>query len=155
MIGILVISHEPLGTALIHCTRHIFSRLPSQLAALDVIPDEDPGQALAGAQELLARINDGSGAVVLTDLFGATPSRVACRLVVPGRIAVVGGVNLPMLVRALNYRKGPMPLDQLVERIAEGGRAAIMPLELLVCDGEVAGEASEPPRIGSDGDGEG
>ncbi len=46
MIGILVVSHEPLGTALIHCTRHIFGRMPPQLAALDVIPDEDPEQAL-------------------------------------------------------------------------------------------------------------
>jgi len=139
MIGILVISHEPLGTALIHCTRHIFSRLPPQLAALDVIPDEDPETALEGARSLLARINDGSGSIVLTDLFGATPSRIACRLVEPGRVAVVGGVNLPMLVRALTYRRGPMPLEQLVERIVEGGREAVVPLELLVCEEDADG----------------
>ncbi len=77
MIGILVVSHEPLGTALIHCTRHIFGRMPPQLAALDVIPDEDPEAALSAARELIARINDGSGVLVLTDIFGATPSRIA------------------------------------------------------------------------------
>ena len=77
MIGILVVSHEPLGTALIHCTRHIFGRMPPQLAALDVIPDEDPEQALHAARELLKRINDGTGAIVLTDLYGATPARIA------------------------------------------------------------------------------
>ena len=55
MIGILVVSHEPLGTALIHCTRHIFGRMPTQLAALDVIPDEDPELALSAARELLKR----------------------------------------------------------------------------------------------------
>ena len=80
MIGILVVSHEPLGTALIHCTRHIFGRMPPQLAALDVIPDEDPELAFKAARELLARINDGSGVIVLTDLFGATPRPPAARL---------------------------------------------------------------------------
>lgn len=70
MIGILVVSHEPLGTALIHCTRHIFGRMLPQLAALDVIPDEDPGRAEMAGRELIARINDGSGVLVLTDICG-------------------------------------------------------------------------------------
>ena len=61
MIGVLVISLEPLGTAMIQCTRHIFGRMPPQLAALDVIPDEDPARALEAARALVSRINDGSG----------------------------------------------------------------------------------------------
>jgi PTS system ascorbate-specific IIA component len=105
MIGILVISHEPLGTALLHCTRHIFGRLPPQLAALDVIPDEDPDLAYQAAQELLKRINDGTGAIVLTDIYGATPARIAARLAEPQRIHVIAGVNLPLLVKALTYRR--------------------------------------------------
>ena len=83
MISVLVVAHEPLATALIHCTRHIYGRLPSQVAALDVIPDEDPEIALRAARDLAARINDGSGLVVLTDLFGATPARVAARASLP------------------------------------------------------------------------
>ena len=63
MISVLVIAHEPLATALIHCTRHIYRRLPSQVAALDVFPDEDPEVALQSARDLAARINDGSGLV--------------------------------------------------------------------------------------------
>ena len=77
MISVLVVAHEPLATALIHCTRHVFGRLPSQVAALDVVPDEDPAAALQAARDLAARVNDGSGLVVLTDLFGATPARIA------------------------------------------------------------------------------
>jgi PTS system ascorbate-specific IIA component len=126
MIGILVVSHEPLGTALLHCTRHIFGRLPSQLAALDVIPDEDPDVAVNSARELLKRINDGSGVLVLTDLWGATPSRVASRLAETDRVAVLAGVNLPMLVKALTDRRRPQPLPDLVGRLLVGGREAVM-----------------------------
>jgi PTS system ascorbate-specific IIA component len=118
MIGILLISHEPLGTALLHCTRHIFGRLPPQLAALDVIPDEDPEVALGSARELLKRINDGTGAIVLTDLYGATPARIAARLAEPNRITVIAGVNLPLLVKALTYRRGQ--LEDIAEQLLEG-----------------------------------
>jgi len=124
MIGIMVVSHEPLGTALIHCTRHIFGRMPPQLAALDVIPDEDPDAAFLAARELLARINDGSGVLVLTDLFGATPSRIAARLAEPRRVQVLAGVNLPMLVKALNNRRGP--LEELVQTLVSSAKAAIL-----------------------------
>jgi len=127
MIGILVVSHEPLGTALLHCTRHIFGRLPLQLAALDVIPDEDPDQALHSARELLKRINDGSGVIVLTDLFGATPARIAARLAEPGRIVVIAGVNLPLLVKALTHRR--VPLEQLSRQLLEGVRDTIVTIE--------------------------
>ena len=135
MIGILVVSHEPLGTALIHCTRHIFGRMPPQLAALDVIPDEDPDQALCAARELLKRINDGSGVIVLTDLFGATPARIAARLAEPNRIDVIAGVNLPLLVKALTHRRGP--LDEVTTKLLEGVRETIMPIPAQV-DGDGA-----------------
>ena len=123
MIGILLVSHEPLGTALLNCTRHIFGRLPVQLAALDVIPDEDPDAALNAARELLARINDGSGVIVLTDVFGATPSRIATQLAERDRVVVVAGVNLPLLIKALGHRRGPV--DELVDMLIESGQRAI------------------------------
>jgi PTS system mannose-specific IIA component len=123
MIGILLVSHEPLGTALLNCTRHIFGRLPVQLAALDVIPDEDPQAALHAARELLARINDGSGVIVLTDVFGATPSRIATQLAERDRVVVVAGVNLPLLIKALGNRRGP--LEDLVGTLVESGQRAI------------------------------
>lgn len=125
MIGVIVISHEPLGTAMIQCTRHIFGRMPAQLAALDVIPDEDPVRALEAARALVSRINDGSGVLVMTDIFGATPSRIAAQLVEHGRVSVVAGVNLPLLVRALSRRKG-RELGELVSELIPAARDAIM-----------------------------
>lgn len=124
MIGILVISHEPLGTALIHCTRHIFGRMPQQLAALDVIPDEDPEAACKAARELVTRINDGSGVVVFTDIYGATPSRIASSLAELYRIVVIAGVNLPMLVKALNSRRSP--LEEVAEMLIASAKTAIL-----------------------------
>lgn len=125
MIGILVISHEPLGTSLIHCTRHIFGRMQAQLAALDVIPDEDTGEAIEAAQALCARINDGSGVLVLTDVMGATPSRIAAALAEPHRVVVVAGVNLPLLVKALTNRRG-VELEALVDQLVPAARDAII-----------------------------
>jgi PTS system ascorbate-specific IIA component len=126
MIGILIVSHEPLGTALLNCTRHIFGRLPSQLAALDVIPDEDPSGAINAAGELMSRINDGSGVLVLTDVFGATPSRIARGLADPMRVVVIAGVNLPLLLKALGNRR--MPLEDLAPLLIESAKNAIVPV---------------------------
>lgn len=123
MIGILVVSHEPLGTALIRCTRHVFGSMPPQLAALDVIPDEDPSAATQEARELLARINDASGAIVFTDCFGSTPSRIAVDLARPGRVFVLAGVNLPMLLKAITQRR--RPVEEVVEELVAAGQRAI------------------------------
>lgn len=123
MIGIMVVSHEPLGTALIRCTRHVFGRLPPQVAALDVIPDEDPEAAVNAARELLKRINDGSGVIVFTDCFGATPSRIAMKLAEPLRVYVVAGVNLPMLLKAITQRR--QPVDEVVDALIASGQGAI------------------------------
>ena len=123
MIGIMIVSHEPLGTALLRCTRHVFGRLPPQLAALDVIPDEDPEVATHAARELLKRISDGSGAIVFTDCFGATPSRIAVALAQPGRVFVVAGVNLPMLLKAVSQRR--RPVEELVDELIAAGHEAI------------------------------
>jgi PTS system mannose-specific IIA component len=139
MIGILIVSHEPLGTALLNCTRHIFGRLPVQLAALDVIPDEDPAIACRAAGELMSRINDGSGVVVLTDVFGATPSRIATGLADPLRVIVIAGVNLPMLLKALGNRRAPLEeLAALLIASAKGG--------ILEVHAEPQPESAQPPQ---------
>ena len=127
MISVLVIAHAPLATALIQCTRHIFGEMPTQLAALDVIPDEDPEAAFESAHYLLGRISDGAGALVLTDLYGATPARIASRLAHPRRTAVISGVNLPLLVKALGRRRGTS-LGDLVPLLLSSGRGALMQL---------------------------
>jgi len=74
----------------------------------DVQPDSDTTANVAQARALLREVDSGSGALVLTDAFGASPGNVAAQLAEAGRVAVIAGVNLPMLLRALCYREGSL-----------------------------------------------
>lgn len=147
MIGVLVISHEPFGTSLIHCTRHIFNRMLPQLAALDVVPDEDPEEAVAAARVLCSRISDGSGVLVLTDITGATPSRIAASLAEPHRCVVLAGVNLPLLVKALTHRRGA-ELESLVDTLVPAAREAIAIITPALFDPESLPDNDKPNNGG-------
>lgn len=120
---ILLIAHAPLAHALRDCALHVFADCAGDVSVLDVPPNESPEATLAAAQILLAQ----SGAqrtLVLSDVFGATPSNVAHRLVegTPARLLV--GVNLPMLLRALCYRNEP--LEQQTARALAGGQQGML-----------------------------
>ena len=108
MIGILLITHGSLGEALIQCACHVLNRRPPQLMQLGVAGQDDPLDALPLARRLLEMVDDGSGVLVLTDILGATPANIAAKLLEPGRIAGVAGVNLPMLLRVITYRERGM-----------------------------------------------
>lgn len=119
MVGILIIAHGSLGDSLIHCAAHVMGGPPGQLLALGVTVRDDPVQVVPRALQLVRRLDGGAGVLVLTDVYGATPSNVAARLLVPGRVEGVAGVNLPMLVRALTYRSEP--LATVVAKAMSGG----------------------------------
>ena len=123
MVTIVVIAHRPLASALVEAARHVYSRDPCaasrQMMSMDVAPDADIGAAVAQAGELLRGVDRGEGVLVLTDVAGATPGNVAARLAEPGRVAVVSGVNLPMLLRGLCY--GNSSLAELVAKVLAGG----------------------------------
>jgi len=99
-------------------------RAGAQLRVLDVLPDSDTPANVATARALLGEIETGSGVLVLTDAFGASPGNVAALLAEPGRVAVVAGVNLPMLLRALCYRDGS--LAETAEKALAGGAQGVM-----------------------------
>jgi len=128
MIGVLIIAHTPLASALAASASHVYSCAPeraeSQVRVLDVMPDADVTATVAYAGQLVAEINKGTGVLVLTDVFGATPGNVAARLAESGRVAVVAGVNLPMLLRALCYRDGN--LADTVEKALAGGTQGVL-----------------------------
>ncbi len=104
-VGILLLTHGRLGEALVDCARHVLcGQLPVQLAVLSAGQDEPVAEVEARARQLLASLDQGGGVLVLTDLLGATPARVAARLIEPGRVEALSGVSLPMVLRAINYR---------------------------------------------------
>jgi mannose PTS system EIIA component len=125
--AIVVIAHQPLASALEQSARHVFSRDPRcadyRLWALDVEPDADLTLLEQRLRGLLAQADNGHGVLVLTDCLGATPANVAARVAQPGKVEVVAGVNLPMLLRALCYCDSA--LGALVEKALAGGARGI------------------------------
>jgi mannose PTS system EIIA component len=120
MVGILLLTHAPLGQAFIAAATHVFRGVPVQTEAIDVLADQDPDEVKKLAQQAIARINDGSGVLVITDVMGGTPSNCTLQLCVPGEIEVIAGISLPMLLRAITYRHNT--LDVALEMALSGGQ---------------------------------
>ncbi len=124
MIGLLIVAHGTLGESLIHCASHVMGKRPLYLRQLGVTIHDDPDALLPQGRDLLRFLDQGEGVLVMTDVFGATPSNIACRLLEAGRVEGVSGVNLPMLIRALTYREQSLP--ELIEKALEGGKEGII-----------------------------
>jgi PTS system ascorbate-specific IIA component len=128
MIGILLITHGTLGEALIQCACHVLNKRPPQIAQLGLSAQDDPLDVLPMARQMLAWTDSGHGVLLLTDIYGATPCNVATKLVVPGRIEAIAGVNLPMLLRVLTYRERNM--KTLLQRAVSGGCDGVLHIDL-------------------------
>lgn len=131
MVGLLIVAHGNLGQSLIDCATYVLGRLPEHLEALDVMCCVDRDAMLDIAAQRIDALNQGDGVLVLTDIYGATPSNTVCRLVDFGRVEVVAGVNMPMLLKALTYREEALPA--LAERVAQGGHDGIFHVEECAC----------------------
>lgn len=126
MIGLLLITHNTLGESLLQCACHVLNKRPLQIQQLGVTAQDDPLGILPLAHELLSLVDTGEGVLILTDLFGATPSNIALKLLQPGRVEGLAGVNLPMLMRALSYRDKDMAT--LILRATAGARDGVLNL---------------------------
>ncbi len=124
MIGILIIAHGTLGESLIHSVSHVMGSRPPLLMQIGIGTQDDPFAMLPQTQQLLKELDQGQGVLVLSDMYGATPCNLVGKLLKPGHIEGVAGVNLPMLVRALTYRNGS--ITTLVEKALSGGREGIV-----------------------------
>jgi PTS system ascorbate-specific IIA component len=119
MIGIFLITHGSLGEALIQCACHVLNKRPRQIVQLGVSGQDDPLDLLPVAHQMLAWVDAGKGVMLLTDIYGATPSNIGTKLLQPGRVEGIAGVNLPMLLRVLTYREKDM--QTLIQRAVSGG----------------------------------
>jgi len=119
MIGILILTHGTLGESLIHCASHVLNKRPLRLKQLGVTAQDDPALLLPQARALAKELDDGAGVLILSDMYGGTPSNLASKLVAPGKIEAVAGVSLPMLIRVLTYRD--RDLQTIVTKAISGG----------------------------------
>ena len=123
-VGILLLTHEDMGAALIATAHHILGRMPLTVEAHAIPPGSDVEAALRDAAAHVRALDTGSGVLVLTDVYGATPSNVAEKLAGRGTaIRRVSGLSLPMLLRVLNYAE--QDLAELAQTAANGGKTGI------------------------------
>ena len=124
MIGIFLITHGTFGESLVQNVCHVLNKRPQLVAQLGIAAQDDPQEMLEIAKQLLEQVDGGEGVLVMTDILGATPSNIALKLLEPGRIEGIAGVSLPMLLRALTYRKNGM--ETLMEKATSGGRDGVI-----------------------------
>ena len=127
MIGILLITHGSFGESLVQNVCHVLNKRPPQLLQLGLAPQDDPLDLLPLARRLLQAVDSGDGVLVMTDVWGASPANLAAKLLQPGRIEGVAGVNLPMVLRALTYRDRSM--DTLITKAVAGGRDGVVNMQ--------------------------
>ncbi len=145
MVSILIVAHAPLATALQAIAGHTYAECSGEVVAVDV--QSAGGLPTAEAQIAVAlAAMPATEVLILTDVFGATPCTAALNVADGVRSRVVAGVNVPMLWRSLCYAH--LPLVELVERAADGGRRGIMPVTSPLCQEQ----PKRPPSHGSDQD---
>ena len=124
MIGVLLVTHGAIGEELLATATQILGMPATRAAALSVNSAHDPAAVLAQARALAAQLDDGSGVLVLTDMYGSTPGNVVRGLLADGRVEGVAGLSLPMLVRVLSGRD--RTLAAAVQRALSGGTEGVV-----------------------------
>jgi len=128
MIGILIVSHGAFGESLIHSASHVLGKRPLYLRQLGVTVHDDPDAILPMGRDLIRFLDQGRGVLVMTDIYGATPSNIAARLLAAGRVEGIAGVNLPMLIKALSHRE-QAALPELVDLALSGAAKGVLRME--------------------------
>ncbi len=123
MIGLVLVTHGRLASEFVAALEHVVGRQHA-LEAIAIGPDDDMEARRADIAKAIAATDSGAGVIVLTDMFGGTPSNLAISLMVPGRVEVIAGVNLPMLVRLASVRER-MTVAAAVDAGQEAGRKYI------------------------------
>ena len=120
MVGILLMTHAPLGQAFITAVAHVFRGPTERFEAIDVTADQDTSEIHALAKTAIARLDEGDGVLVITDIKGGTPSNCCNSLADAGHVEIIAGISLPMLLRAITYRRDT--LDVVVEMALAGAQ---------------------------------
>lgn len=134
MIGVVVVSHGQLAEEFIAAAEHILGP-QRQMRAVAIGPEDDMELKREQILNAVRAVDDGSGAIILTDMFGGTPSNLSISVIYEGRIEVIAGVNLPMLVK-LGEIRDRAPLDEAAAKAQEAGRHYIR-----IASAELAGGA--------------
>jgi PTS system ascorbate-specific IIA component len=127
MVGILLLAHAPLASAFISAAAHVFKVCPDCIEALDVRADQDPAEVRRLADAAVQRLERGAGVLVITDVMGGTPSNCTKGMAREGKVEVIAGLSLPMLLRAITYRSDTLAV--MAEMALAGGQSGAVVVE--------------------------
>ena len=123
MIGLVLVTHGRLAEEFIAATEHVVGKQNS-MHAVSIGPDDDIEQRRVDILAAVEAVDDGSGVILLTDMFGGTPSNLAISIMDKGHVEIIAGVNLPMLIKLASVRETET-LEQAVVSAQEAGRKYI------------------------------
>jgi mannose PTS system EIIA component len=123
MIGLVLVTHGHLATEFRAALEHVVGR-QKQLATITIAPEDDMETRRRDIINAVASVDSGKGVIILTDMFGGTPSNMAISLLSPGSIEIVAGINLPMLIKLASIRD-EKSLDDAVLAAQDAGRKYI------------------------------
>ena len=123
MIGVVIVSHENIAKEFLKVLEHIVGKQDG-VFAVSIFPDDDMEKKRNQILELVKKAETGNGVIVLTDMFGGTPSNLALSVMKDEKIEVVAGVNLPMLIKMMSLRK-KLTLKEVIKKSQDSGRKYI------------------------------
>lgn len=123
MIGLVLVTHGRLAEEFVAAMEHVVGEQPA-VRAIGIGPDDDMERRRDDILDAVESVNGGAGAIVLTDMFGGTPSNLAISVMEAGRVEVIAGVNLPMLIKLASAR-GTGALEDVARAAQESGRKYI------------------------------
>lgn len=123
-VGVLIITHDGIGEALLATASGVFPDHNLRVSTMGIARGVDTARSLRDALAAAEALDAGDGVLVLSDLYGSTPSNIAARVAVARNGRLVSGVNLPMLLRVINYPT--LALDEMANKAIEGGRAGVV-----------------------------
>lgn len=122
-VSILIVTHGNIGQAILDIATKIIGSVPMPIEAIDIDMNTNSDALLTEVNKAVNKINADDGVLILTDLFGATPSNIASLTNLQNAI-VVSGINLPMLIRVMNYHS--LPLYELSDKAVSGGKDGVL-----------------------------
>ncbi len=138
MIGLVLVTHGGLAREFLAAVEHVVGQ-QRNVAVVCIGPEDDMEERRQQIIDGVARVNDGDGVVVLTDMFGGTPSNLAISVLDQGHVEVVAGMNLPMLIKLASVR-AELPINQAIDQAKNAGRKYInVASQLLAGDQSVKG----------------
>ena len=123
MIGLVLVTHGRLAVEFRAALEHVVGA-QSHIETVSIGPEDDVERRRQDILDAVQKVNAGSGVIVLTDMFGGTPSNLAISVMAPGKVEVVAGVNLPMLIKLASVR-GEKPLSEAIDDAQDAGRKYI------------------------------